>query len=110
MEVVVADLNEAGQVKFGIRHERIEAGHPEQNGRHERMHRTLKQETLRPPAASLRSRQARFDMFHLEYNEGRPHEALGDDVPASRYAPAYAWFAGWLRLPTFVGVDFAIEG
>lgn len=72
-------------VKLGIRHERIEPGHPEQNGRHERMHRTLKQETLKPPAASLRSQQARFDTFQLEYNEDRPHEALGDNVPASRY-------------------------
>jgi len=75
-------------VKLGIRHERIEPGHPEQNGRHERMHRTLKQETLKPPAASLRSQQARFDTFRLEYNEDRPHEALGNGVPISRYVPS----------------------
>jgi putative transposase len=72
-------------LKLGISHERIQPGHPEQNGRHERMHRTLKQETLRPPASSLRTQQARFDGFQTEYNEERPHEALGDAPPASRY-------------------------
>jgi putative transposase len=72
-------------LKLGICHERIQPGHPEQNGRHERMHRTLKQETLRPPASTLRSQQARFDGFQAEYNDERPHEALGDVPPASRY-------------------------
>jgi putative transposase len=75
-------------VKLGIRHERIQPGHPEQNGRHERMHRTLKQETLRPPAASLRPQQRRFDSFMREYNEDRPHEALGNATPFTRYAPS----------------------
>jgi putative transposase len=58
-------------VKLGIHHERIEPGHPEQNGRHERMHRTLKQETLRPPAATLRAQQRRFDGFQEEFNQAR---------------------------------------
>jgi putative transposase len=49
------------------------------------MHRTLKQETLRPPASTLRTQQARFDGFQSEYNEERPHEALGDMPPASLY-------------------------
>jgi len=49
------------------------------------MHRTLKQETLRPPASTLRTQQARFDGFQAEYNDERPHEALGDVPPASRY-------------------------
>jgi putative transposase len=84
-------------VKLGIRHERIEPGHPEQNGRHERMHRTLKQETLRPPAGSLRSQQARFDAFQFEYNQDRPHEALDDNLPASRYTPSPRTFPR--RLP-----------
>ena len=61
-------------VKLGIYHERIEPGHPEQNGRHERMHRTLKQETLRPPASTVRTQQTRFDAFQEEFNQERPHE------------------------------------
>ena len=69
-------------VKLGIRHERIQPGHPEQNGRHERMHRTLKQETLRPPAATSRKQQVRFDAFRREYNEERPHESLDDRPPS----------------------------
>jgi putative transposase len=72
-------------VRLGIRHERIEPGHPEQNGRHERMHRTLKQATLRPPASSLRTQQRRFDSFRKEFNEERPHEAIGNDTPAALY-------------------------
>ena len=77
---------------LGIRHERIEPGHPEQNGRHERMHRTLKQETLRPPAYSIRAQQARFDAFRTEFNQERPHEAIEDDTPASRYTPSLRQF------------------
>jgi putative transposase len=73
-------------IKLGIRHERIEPAHPEQNGRHERMHRTLKQETQRPPSASLRAQQARFNRFIKEYNEERPHEALDNETPETRYA------------------------
>lgn len=61
-------------VKRGIRHERIQPGHPEQNGRHERMHRTLKQETLRPPALTARTQQTRFDAFQAEFNQERPRE------------------------------------
>jgi putative transposase len=72
-------------VKLGIRHERIQPGHPEQNGRHERMHRTLKQETLRPPAATSRKQQVRFDDFRREYNEERPHESLQDRPPSTLY-------------------------
>jgi transposase InsO family protein len=79
-------------VKLGIRHERIEPGHPEQNGRHERMHRTLKQETLRPPAYSIRTQQARFDAFRTEFNQERPHEAIEDETPASRYTPSLREF------------------
>jgi len=55
-------------MKLGIRPERIQAGHPEQNGRHERMHRTLKQETASPPAASPRAQQRAFDRFRRDYN------------------------------------------
>lgn len=75
-------------IRLGIRPERIQPGRPEQNGRHERMHRTLKAETARPPRSSLRAQQRAFDRFQLEYNDDRPHEALGQEVPASLYRPS----------------------
>ena len=71
--------------KLGIRHERIEPGKPQQNGRHERMHLTLKQETAAPPRSSLKAQQRAFDRFRKEYNHDRPHEALGNHVPADHY-------------------------
>ncbi len=75
-------------IKLGIVPELIEPGHPEQNGRHERMHRTLKAETAKPPAANLRAQQRVFDRFRREYNEERPHEAIGQRTPASLYHPS----------------------
>jgi len=71
--------------KLGIRHERIEPGKPQQNGRHERMHLTLKQETAMPPRSTLRGQQRAFDLFRRDYNEIRPHEALGQRPPARFY-------------------------
>jgi len=73
-------------MKLGIVPERIAAGHPEQNGRHERVHRTLKQETASPPSATRRAQQASFDRFRREYNEERPHEALQMQTPGAVYA------------------------
>jgi len=75
-------------IELGLVCERIQPGHPQQNGRHERMHRTLQEETMQSPAASLRKQQARFDAFQREYNEQRPHEALGQVAPATVYTPA----------------------
>jgi transposase InsO family protein len=75
-------------MKLGIVPERIAAGHPEQNGRHERMHRTLKQETATPPAANRRAQQRALDRFRHEYNEQRPHEALALQTPGSVYVPS----------------------
>lgn len=75
-------------LKLGIYPELIEPAHPEQNGRHERMHRTLKAETTRPPAANRRSQQRRFNTFQRTYNQERPHEALGQNTPASVYRPS----------------------
>jgi transposase InsO family protein len=72
-------------MKLGIVPERIAAGHPEQNGRHERMHRTLKQETAAPAAANRRAQQRAFDRFRREYNQERPHEALGMETPSAVY-------------------------
>jgi putative transposase len=75
-------------VRLGIPPDLIEPGRPAQNGRHERMHRTLKAEATKPPQAGARAQQRRFDAFRHEDNEERPHEALGQATPASRYAPS----------------------
>ena len=84
-------------MKLGIRPERIEAGHPEQNGRHERMHRTLKQETAMPPERNRRAQQQAFDRFRREYNQLRPHEALGMQTPEQVYTASSRQFPA--RLP-----------
>jgi putative transposase len=76
-------------VRLGIMPDLIEPGKPQQNGRHERMHRTLKAETARPPASSMRAQQRRFDRFMDEYNNDRPHEALNQETPASVYRPSH---------------------
>jgi putative transposase len=70
---------------MGIAIERIVPGHPEQNGSHERMHRTLKEQTTRPPATTFNTQQRRFDRFRREFNEERPHESLGQRRPATLY-------------------------
>lgn len=72
-------------MKLGIVAERIAPGHPEQNGRHERMHRTLKEETARPAAANRRAQQRAFDRFRREYNHERPHQALAMQAPDAVY-------------------------
>lgn len=72
-------------IKLGIVPEHIAPGKPQQNGRHERMHRTLKQETASPPARNRRRQQESFDAFRREYNQERPHQALGQKTPASCY-------------------------
>jgi transposase InsO family protein len=72
-------------VKLGIRPERIQAGRPEQNGRHERMHLTLKLECCNPPAATFAAQQARFDAFRQVFNRERPHQALGLRPPGAHY-------------------------
>lgn len=72
-------------IRLGIRPERIAPGHPQQNGRHERLHRTLKAEATQPSAASWAAQQRRFDVFRTEYNTERPHEALDLQTPVSCY-------------------------
>jgi hypothetical protein len=72
-------------LRLGIRPERIRPGQPSENGRHERMHRTLKAETASPPRVNLRQQQRAFDLFRHEYNHDRPHEALGQRTPVSCY-------------------------
>jgi transposase InsO family protein len=75
-------------IRLGIVPERIALGHPEQNGSHEQFHSVLKAETTRPPAPHAAAQQRRFGRFCREYNEERPHEALQNAVPASRYQPS----------------------
>ena len=75
-------------VRLGILPEFIEPGKPQQNGRHERMHRTLKAETTRPPARTRRAQQSKFDHFREEFNCQRPHEALDMRTPAACYEPS----------------------
>jgi transposase InsO family protein len=72
-------------VKLGVLPELIEPGKPQQNGRHERMHRTLKAETTKPPAANSRAQQRKFDVFKREFNHERPHEALDMNMPVQLY-------------------------
>lgn len=75
-------------IRLGIRPQRITPGHPEENARHERMHRTLKEETAQPPQPTARAQQRAFDRFRHVYNAERPHEALGQQPPATAYGPS----------------------
>ena len=84
-------------LRLGILPERIRPGHPEENGRHERMHRTLKQATAKPPRATPKAQQQTFDRFRTEYNQERPHEALDMQTPAQHYQPSPRPFPA--RLP-----------
>jgi putative transposase len=75
-------------IRLGIRPERIDKGVPQQNGTHERMHRTLKAEATHPASASLRAQQQRFDHWRHTFNHRRPHEALANTPPALHYTPS----------------------
>ena len=88
-------------IKLGIRPERIELAKPQQNGRHERMHRTLKAATAKPPAPSLAEQQIRFDEFCRIFNTERPHEALAFQYPASLYRPSPRSYPCALREPGY---------
>ncbi len=88
-------------LRLGIRLQRITPGKPQENGRHERMHLTLKQETTQPPARNQRAQQRRFDAFREEYNHVRPHEALAMKTPASLYQPSPRPYPAWLPEPEY---------
>ena len=88
-------------IKAGILPERIAPGKPQQNGRHERLHLTLKQDTASPPAASLAAQLVRFRDFQRIYNHERPHEALGQQPPARVYQPSPRAWDGTLRSPDY---------
>jgi putative transposase len=90
-------------IKLGIVPERIEPGCPQQNGRHERMHRTLKQEATRPTAANLKAQQKVFDRFVHEFNHERPHEALGQRPPAVVYRASSRTYPSRITPPEYPG-------
>jgi putative transposase len=90
-------------IKLGIRHERTRLATPSDNPRHERMHRTLKDETARPPGKNRAAQQVLFDRFRAEYNEERPHDALGGDTPGSWYTPAPRPYPTRLAAPEYAG-------
>ncbi len=81
-------------LRLGISIERIRPGHPQQNGRHERMHLTLKKEATRPAGANLLQQQAKFDTFLEEFNQERPHEALAMKCPAEIYSASSRPYRG----------------
>jgi putative transposase len=98
----ISSLN-AWWIRLGIYPERIEPGNPQQNGRHERIHRTLKQDTAAPPAKSTALQQKRFDEFIEYYNNRRPHEALDMKTPSELYIPCERKFPA--RLPSIEYAD-----
>jgi transposase InsO family protein len=81
-------------LRLGIAIERIQPGHPQQNGRHERMHRTLQMEATRPAGSNFLQQQAKFDAFPHEFNNERPHEALDMKCPADVYKPSTRPYRG----------------
>lgn len=84
-------------LKLGIEPRFIWPASPQENGRHERMHRTLQEHTARPPAATASEQQASFDAFRRHYNEERPHEALGQRVPVELYARSPRPMPDWIE-------------
>ena len=88
-------------IKAGVLPERIEPGKPQQNGRLERLHRTLLLDAATPPARSLREQVDQLHAFQRLYNEERPHEALDNDTPAEHYAPSPRRWDGILRTPEY---------
>lgn len=95
-------------IKAGVVPERIAPGKPQQNGRLERLHLTLLQDTANPPARSLREQLERLRSFQRVYNEERPHQALGNDTPAQHYAVSPRRFDGILREPHY-GSDHIVR-
>ncbi len=90
-------------IQLGITPERIEPGKPQQNGRHERMHLTLKQQTASPPEETMADQQRAMDRFRHDYNDVRPHEALGQTPPARHYEPSPRLMPDKPREPEYGG-------
>lgn len=96
-------------MKLGIKLERTEPASPQQNGRHERMHRTLKAETTRPAGANMLQQQERFDTFQDIYNNKRPHEALEQRPPADFYKPSTVRFPDRIPEPQYPLHDIVLR-
>lgn len=90
-------------IKLGIRVQRSRPAHPQDNGAHERMHRSLKAATVRPPAVNAKAQQARFNIFLREYNLERSHEALDDRTPAELYHPSTRAYPAHVDSPCYPG-------
>ena len=90
-------------MRLGIVHQRIHPGAPQENGAHERMHRTLKRRAVKPVQRTCAGQQRQFDAFRREYNTERPHDALGGDTPVSRYSPSRRPFPERLPIPEYPG-------
>jgi transposase InsO family protein len=90
-------------LQLGITHQRITPGSPQENGAHERLHKTLKARATRPPAANLNLQQRMFNAFRQTYNELRPHEALQDETPASRWTPSPRPYPERIAPPEYPG-------
>lgn len=88
-------------IKAGVMPEWINPGHPEENGRHERFHRSLKNEIANPPASNFEEQMQRMRVFIEEYNFERPHEAIGQQTPGSIYTPSSRHWDGKLRSPEY---------
>ena len=88
---------------LGITHQRITPGSPQENGAHERLHKTLKARATRPPAANVNTQQRAFNAFRQTYNELWPHEALHDETPASRWTPSPRAYPERLAPPEYPG-------
>jgi transposase InsO family protein len=96
-------------MRLGIQPERIEPGCPQQNGRHERFHLTLKNETTRPAKANLLQQQERFDLFRDEYNNERPHEALNMKTPSTKYKKSRRKLADAMKELDYPLHDFTVK-
>lgn len=90
-------------LQLGITHQRITPGSPQENGAHERMHKTLKAKVTKPPAANLNLQQRAFNSFQDTYNNIRPHEALDDETPASRWTPSSRPYPERIQKPEYPG-------
>lgn len=95
-------------IKLGIKPERITKGHPQENGRHERMHRSLKEATAKPPQENIKKQQKAFNAFIQDHNHQCPHEALGMQTPASIYIPSFRPYPRKLPEITYHG-DYIIR-
>jgi len=90
-------------MQLGIAHQRIHPASPQENGAHERMHRTLKRQAIKPVRATCTAQQRNFDAFRREYNDERPHEALGQTTPASHYTTSPRPYPARLPVPEYPG-------